>query len=187
MIRSATGSCVAVALPSTLSSLQCKRIEEWKPSVRAKRIDREGERERGENQAFVHFCYTLLWIWHLFGLKIYFFTEHTHNVAHKCVQTVHSTYSCKPTTCEIFMTVFRSHHMNEAGVCVCECVERARVSITKILNPLKLPSLLPTIRPLYALYEHILFIYIEYKLFSNLGICARVLDSVPSAEMYWRS
>lgn len=61
------------------------------------------------------------------------------------------------------MTVFRSHHVNERERVWCG----ARESITKILNPLKLPSLLPTIKPLYALYE-----YIEYKLFSNLGICA---------------
>lgn len=124
-----------------------------------------------------------------------FHQAHSQYYIHMCVHwtsCVQHTNTRTCTICEIFMTVFRSHHVWMELMCVSVC---ARESITKILNPLKLPSLLPTIKPLYALYEYILFIYIEYKLFSNLGICAVACVSVCSALFHqqkcihyvWRS
>lgn len=95
----------------------------------------------------------------------HFFTERTLNIiTHMCVhctgcaQHIHMHHRHRQhnthTQCAKSLWQFFDLAMWMELVWVC-----ARESITKILNPLKLPSLLPTIKPLYALYECILFIY----------------------------
>lgn len=87
------------------------------------------ERERAnENQACVFIFVTLYFEFDIYlGWKYtcnsHFFTERTHNIiTHMCVQAVHSTCTITSSLariiCEIFMTVFRSHHANGVGVCV---------------------------------------------------------------------